>query len=153
MNACRNRHAYLLIEYIIYATLLGSVLALAILAIHRTFDGSRNLRRNVDDISRAMTAGERWREDVRTATTAPHLIPQGVALGGVRYEFSDGAVWRKANGSRTVFLSKVASSTFVREQRSHVVAWRWEVELSTPQVVVQLRPLFTFQAVHGNHDE
>jgi hypothetical protein len=128
------------------------VLNLSFLAYYRYDQHTRNLRRNADDIVRAMRAGERWRDDIRNTTALPHTVENGVVIpqqsGEVIYTFKDGAVWRQAAGARTMALKDVKTSAMSADPRQHVDAWRWELELaSPPRKVVLMRPLFTFIAV------
>ena len=137
-----------------YIACLTIILTVAYPAYHRFVRGSNNLRRNADDIARALNAGERWRNDVRAATgpiraTAEQfVIPQ--RGGEIVYTFSDGVLWRQsADGQRIAALRGVKSSTMQLETRQRVTAWRWELELASGQKQVLMRPLFTFQAVTG----
>jgi hypothetical protein len=100
-----------------------------------------------------LKGGERWRADVRAAVGAPELSEDGRALrirqryGEVNYHFDGNTVWRESDDQRVAFLKSVKSSRLIADQRQHVRAWRWELELASPQKVVRVRPLFTFQAV------
>ena len=74
---------------------------MAFLAYYRATEHSRDLSRNAADIVRALNVGERWREDVRTATTPPFPDEDGgVRLphdgGEITYAFRGGAVLRRA---------------------------------------------------------
>jgi hypothetical protein len=73
------------------------------------------------------------------------VIPQ--QSGEVAYVFEDGSVWRQMGATRVVVLKQVKASTISDDSRQHVSAWRWELELASPQKVVLVRPLFTFTAV------
>jgi hypothetical protein len=113
---------------------------------------SSTLRRCADDIRLAVTAGEKWRADVRSATVPPRLndgvlyVPQGRAE--LAYRFRDGGVERRGrNGGWRPFLRGVKASRMVRERRRHVTVWRWELELQARADGARLRPLFSFLAV------
>jgi Tfp pilus assembly protein PilE len=149
-----RRSGYTLIEALTYIACLIIILTVAYPAYHRFVRGSNNLRRNADDIARALNAGERWRNDVRAATgpvraTAERfVIPQ--RDGEVVYTVSDGVLWRQsADGQRIAALRGVRSSAMQLETRQRVTAWRWELELVGGQKDVPVRPLFSFQAVAG----
>lgn len=148
----KSKHGYSLIELLTYIAVLAVVLNLSFMAYFRYDQHTRNLRRNADDIVRAMRAGERWRDDIRNATSPPHTIENGVVIpqqaGDVTYAFKDGAIWRQAAGARTMALKDVKASVMASDPRQNVDAWRWELELaSPPRKVVFVRPLFTFTAV------
>ena len=147
----KSERGYSLIECLVYIAVLAVVLNLSFVAYYRYDQHTRNLRRNADDITRALRAGERWREDVRTAIGSPHVIANGLAIpqqsGEVAYLFADGAVWRQTGATRTIVLKQVKASTISDDSRQRVNAWRWELELASPQKIVLVRPLFTFTAV------
>lgn len=141
-----NRRGFTLIEVLVYLVGLTVVLTAAYPAFEKAIRGSSDLRRNADDIVRAVHAGERWRADVRAATGAIRVeegklvIPH--AHGPVTYEFAAHTVWR--NGES--FLRDVKSSGMTADRRSRVTVWRWEVELASPRRPPAVRPLFSFEA-------
>ncbi|HOC50928.1 MAG: hypothetical protein KA117_06520 [Verrucomicrobia bacterium] len=164
--ACRSgarragRAAYLLIEALVYIAVLGGVLGAGYLALYRGLDRSIALRRNADEITSALHAGERWRADVRSATAPPRLgtTEDGQFLylerpaRSVAYRFATNAVFRQSGGGGWVCLLRhVESSVMAADPRERVVAWRWELELRPrPSGSVKpgrIRPLFTFLAV------
>lgn len=152
-----SRRGFTLIECLVYIGVLAVVFGLAYAAFYRCWDNSLGVRRNAEDIERALQAGERWRADVRLAT-APITVEQTnheqllripQRDGAVRYLFSNGAVQRRA-GSEAPWmnvLAKVKSSRMEADARPYVRAWRWELELPVYHKGAQLRPLFTFEAV------
>jgi len=149
----KTARSFTLIEMLVYIAVFAVVLNLASFAYFRYDQQMRDVRRNADDIVRAMRAGERWRDDVRNATAPPHAIENGVVIpqrsGEIAYVFADGTVWRRAAGSQTVALKNVRASTMSADRRDRVSAWRWELELASPKKVVLIRPLFTFITVSG----
>jgi hypothetical protein len=68
------------------------------------------------------------------------------------YSFTDGEVRKqiRKDGAWQIVLPKVKSSLMQSENRDHVMAWRWEVELASARKNVKVRPLFIFEAVPGN---
>jgi type II secretory pathway pseudopilin PulG len=153
---------FTLVEVLIYMAMLFLILGLGYLAMYRSMDASSGLRRNTDDIRRAVDAGERWREDVRHATKPLRLehatageivlrIPE--AHAEVAYRFSSGTVSRRiGNGEWTPVLDKVKTSAFIDDRRKNTTAWLWEVELQTyRKSLTRTRPLFTFIAAAPNH--
>ena len=70
----KSTRGYSLIECLVYIAVLAVVLNLSFVAYYRYDQHTHSLRRNADDITRALRAGERWREDVRTASASPHVI-------------------------------------------------------------------------------
>ena len=155
-----TQRAYFLIEALVYIALIGAVLGIGYSAMYRCLDSSIALRRNADDIASALQAGERWRADIRAATTAPRteVVEGGQLLhldsprGEVTYRFGTNGVSRQLSGGGWAnLLPRVKSSTMTTDPREHITAWRWEVELR-PRVTASvkpghLRPLFTFIAV------
>jgi len=157
--ACGDR-AYFLIEALIYIAVLFVLLGVGYAAMYRCIDSSIALRRNADDITSALHAGERWRADVRSAnrqvrledTEAGQLLYLEGASGSVVYRFSTNAICRRLRAGTWVrLLPNVKSSTMKSDPREHVTAWRWELELeprTTGSVKPgRVRPLFTFIAV------
>jgi Tfp pilus assembly protein PilE len=147
----KSERGYSMIECLVYIAVFAVVLNLSFVAYYRYEQHTRSLRRNADDITRALRAGERWREDVRTAIALPHVIENGLAIpqqsGEIAYVFADGAIWRQTGATRVVVLKQVKTSTISDDSRQRVNVWRWELELASPQKVVLVRPLFTFTAV------
>jgi len=147
----KTARGFTMIEMLVYIAVLAVVVNLAFFAYYRYDQQMRNVRRNADDIVRAMRAGERWRDDVRNATASPRAIEDGMVIpwrsGEIVYVFADGTVWRRAAGLQTVALKNVSASTMSSDPRDRVSAWRWELELTSPKKTVLMRPLFTFTAV------
>ena len=163
MKTKRNtiRHAgYMLTEALVYIGLLMIVLGVGYQAMYRCIYNSVVLRRNAEDITRALHAGERWRADVRAADQSVRIETAGDAhlihlLGATRqvaYRFADSSLYRRlGSGPWVQILGRVKASSFEADPRPNVSAWRWELELQ-PQSkgtikVGRIRPLFTFLAV------
>lgn len=156
------RHeAYTLIEVLVYMSMLVVVMALGYTAMYRSMDASTGLRRNAGEITRALTVGERWREDVRRATQPLRVerVSERETLlhipyknSEVTYRFASGAVSRRFGPLEwSVLLQPVRNSTFVSDTRQQVTAWKWELELQPARKsLTRLHPLFTFLAVPTN---
>ncbi len=152
-----RKSAFTLIECLAYVGLFALFIVLVMTTFFRARDGSDSLRRNADDVTRALHAGERWREDVRTATAAPSLVTESgqtwLALphgtNTTVYTHFGSTVWRQVHTNQTwqPVLTRVTSSHMEADARQHVAAWRWEVELQLKDPRKQTRPLFTFLAV------
>jgi len=156
----RRARGYLLIECLVYIGLVLAVLGVAYAALYRCIDRSVLLRRNVDDITSALHAGERWRADVRSCGAGIRLetTPDGQLLhlpstrGEIIYRFAGNSLTRRlGEASWTTVLSNLKSSAMQADSRQSVAAWRWEVELE-PRAKAsanpsRLRPMFTFLAV------
>jgi len=145
-----------LLECLVYCALFVLLLGLAGQGYYRVEAHSRGLRRNADEIARALGAGEHWRQDIRSAQAPPRVLEAGAngvvevltARGAIRYEFHDGAVWRQTPEAKAVqFLAGVQSSRMTPDPRHDLQVWRWELELATQQKTPRLKPLFTFEAV------
>jgi hypothetical protein len=142
-------------------SMLVVVMTLGYAAMYKSMDASTGLRRNASDITQALDAGERWREDVRTATQSPRVerisdeesllhIPQ--ANGEVTYRFASNNISRRVGSADWVpALEHVNTSTFISDPREKVTAWKWEIELQPyRKSLTRLHPLFTFLAVPTN---
>ena len=153
-----KRRGMLLIEVVVYLAVFFVALGIATEAFYQCWSSSKALRRDADDVSRSVRAGERWRADVRGAS-GPILadssdgaqtlrIPQ--AQGDVVYRFANSELRRRstAGGREAVVLSNIKSSEMQSESKSFGVIWRWELELASKRARHSaLRPLFTFEAV------
>lgn len=155
---------YLLVEALVYIAVVFVLLGAGYAAMYRCIDSSLALRRNVDGITSALHAGERWRADVRSATNDVHLESlngeQFLRLAGpkgtVVYRYATNTVFRSVGGGPwTRLLSDVKASAMEADPRDYVTAWRWELELATrAQASVKpsrIRPLFTFIGVPERH--
>jgi hypothetical protein len=150
---------YLLTEALVYIGLIFVLLGVAYAGMYRCIDNCVVLRRNAEDISRAMHAGERWRADVRSASRGILLETNSDAQilhlssphGEISYTARDKAVFRRVEGGPWVSVLKdVESSSMLADVRPEVTNWRWELELQ-PQTkgiikAGRVRPLFTFLA-------
>jgi Tfp pilus assembly protein PilE len=155
----RHRQGVTLIECLLYIAVLGVLLNVAIIGFNRCWDNSKHLRRNAEDIVRALKAGEQWRADIRAATgaiqitelkaTEQAVIPQhgGNVTYTVSYPLGEVRRQAGANGPATLVLSRLKSSLMQADPRALVTAWRWEVELVSIQKKPGITPLFTFEAV------
>jgi len=149
-----------LIELVAYMALSLVVVGFATMTFYEFWDNTHSLRRNADDIARALDAGERWRADVRGATGAVQLtVTDGAeqfripaSAGEVTYTFANGEIRRQAGSTapNTLWLSNVKSSQMQSEARGGVAAWHWELELKSARKEARLRPLFTFECAAGN---
>ena len=156
----RGQRGYLLIEALVYIAVVVTLLGAGYAAMYRCVDSSIALRRNADDITSALHAGERWRADVRAATSqvrventdAGQLLYLEGTRGAVVYRFTTNAVFRRVSAGPWVrLLQSVKSSSMAADPREYVTAWRWELELQ-PRAKAsvkpgRVRPLFTFLAV------
>lgn len=155
-----SRHAHVrgisLIECLVYIGAVAVVMGMGMAAYRRSIDHTLSLRRNTDDVTQALAAGEYWRADIRAATQSPRFdaatqtlhIPQ--AKGEVAYLFSEQQISRRGSAAApwTVILTRVQQSEMLRDTSSHVTGWRWELELKSQRVEAAIRPLFTFTAVN-----
>jgi hypothetical protein len=159
-----GQQGYLLIEALVYIAVVVVVLGVAYAAMYRCIDRSFALRRNVDDITSALHAGERWRADVRAATAgvrlentdAGQLLYLDGAGSAITYLFATNAVSRRVGtGPWTRVLPSVKSSSMTADPLEYVTAWRWELEIQPRTIGAvkpgRIRPLFTFLAVPERH--
>ena len=155
-NVASRQRGILLMDCLVYISLITLILGVGTLAFFKCWDANKALRRNADDIVRALHAGEQWRADVRSAVGPLQCVQDGdterlripAANGEIIYSFSREEVRRHAEGhSDTLLLSKVVHSRMSSDPREHVTAWRWDLELSRSPHATVLKPLFTFEAV------
>ena len=150
------RTGYLLIECLVYLSVIVVILGLGLGAFYTCWDYSKALHYATDDINAALHAGERWRADIRNATGKITVettaegerlrIPRGTNV--LIYSFTADEVHRQIASSAfpELLLSKVKASHMVTETRGPVAAWRWEVELTPHRKETRLPLLFTFEA-------
>ena len=149
-----SRAGITLLECLIFIGVLTLVLGLGFVAFYRCLDNHLAVRRNADDISQALTAGEIWRADIRAATKPPvvdeddtnPILKISTADGDIAYRFDGNKVERRAAADWQVLLPRVANSRMTAATRNHVVAWHWELELKASPHQTLIRPLFTFTA-------
>lgn len=147
-----SQRGILLVDLMFYVSLLAIVLALAAVVFNQFLSRTAQLRRNISDLERVISAGERWRADVRGATGGlivrenEAVIPQ--EKGNVVYKFGK-VVRRRGAGSEAewVALAGVKASRMTEERRATAIGWKWEVELESRRKDAKMRPLFTFFAV------
>jgi hypothetical protein len=154
-----DERGYLLMEALVYIGLVFLLLGIGSAALYRCIDNSVGLRRNADDVTQMLHAGELWRADIRAATrralwdssSGQPLLRLERAQGEVDYRYVEGAVYRRVdNGAWSRILDRVKSSDMRQDIRPTVTAWRWELELQTRTrgslQPGRVRPLFTFLA-------
>jgi Tfp pilus assembly protein FimT len=159
IHAMGGESGFTLMECIVYIGLLAVVLGFATTIFFQSWDDSKALRRDADDIVRVLHAGDQWRADVRAATGPVQLTDTDGAeqlripasAGEIVYTFSKGELHRQAAADTVnrVWLSNVKSSQMQSDSRQDVAAWRWELELKTVKKTARWRPLFTFETVAG----
>jgi hypothetical protein len=152
----RSVSGILLIECMVYITVLAIILGVGSAAFYVCWDNSKALRYATGDVESALRAGERWRADVRSAKgkitveNSPEgelvRIPRGT--NELFYKFSNDEVRRKSSSASSwiLVLPRVKNSQMQMENRNQTVAWRWEVELMRRNMKTKLALLFTFEA-------
>lgn len=150
---------FTLIEMVVYMAVFVVVIGCAVTALFDCWDNTKVLRRDADDIARALDVGERWRADLRGATGTVQLtVTSGAeqfripaSAGEVTYTFANGEVRRQAGvaAPNTLWLGNVKSSQMQSDSRGGAAAWRWELELKSTRKEARVRPLFTFESVVG----
>jgi Tfp pilus assembly protein PilX len=161
----RRQAGVMLAECLVYIGVWVMITGLAFTAFFRVLDNAKRLRRNAADIARALQAGERWREDIRSATGSVKLVTvegapdQALHIpqhsGEVIYFFTGTNVVRRANATASWVETLVAvrTSNMIEDRRPRVTAWRWEVELQPVKKTSLTRPLFSFQSVPPFQDK
>jgi hypothetical protein len=148
-----------LVECIFYIGMLAFLMTVGYSVFYRGWENSYSLRRNSEQLARALTVGEQWREDLRTATGLPLQPITNGATGEqwldipekghvVEYRFANNSIWRRTNpdAAWTEMLGLVKSSRIVSDPRRYVTAWRWELELKNREKR-RIQPLLTFEGV------
>lgn len=152
-----TRAGVMLIECIVYIAIVLVIFGVAFSLFYTCSDNYVGLRRNAEDITAVLHAGERWREDVRRAVapvdhwqseSGPTMfIPQ--THSDVYYLFSDASVWRfsSSNSPAEKVLSRVHLSSMRTDLREYVSACSWGVELKPRRKGPRVTPAFHFVAV------
>lgn len=143
-----------LLECLVYIGAISVVFGMGLMACFRCLENTNSVRRNSDDINQALQTGELWRADIRAATQPIRFDASAQTLHiqrnetEVTYKFADNQILRRSNTNATwlVALPHVAQSQMAADPRSHVAAWRWELELRPRREPAPIRPLFTFTA-------
>jgi len=136
----------------VFSLLLGIGTA----AFYFCWDHSRAVIFATDDIAAALRAGERWRADVRGATSTISVEPTATGEvvripetgSEIVYRFAAGEVRREIATAKIsrLALPKVKTSEMKRELRDGVTAWQWELELAPRRHETYLPLRFTFEA-------
>ncbi|MDB6056555.1 MAG: hypothetical protein JWO95_399, partial [Verrucomicrobiales bacterium] len=143
------------VEVLVYIVVLFMVLGAGSALLYRAWSNNIAVRRNADDVVRALSAGELWRADVRTAN-GPIVTRDGRELhiptsrGEILYQFANETISRQAPGQQPRNLTRVLSSQMEQDRREKASGWKWEIELQHNRKDLQFRPLFTFEAVTSN---
>jgi hypothetical protein len=151
----RKDRGIMLLETLFYMSILVIVLGCGTALLYQSWGNNITLRRTTDDIISTLNAGELWRADIRSATgqiqTTPEAVQIPTANGIITYSFATNLVRRESPNQPARTLANVKASRMFADSRGQVPAWRWEVELNSNRKKIQLRPLFTFEAVasHG----
>jgi hypothetical protein len=144
----------MLIECLVYLTVLAILLTGATTVFYFCWDHSAGLIGSTEQIHSALNAGERWRADVRAATGAISVetaangetvkIPEG--QNEIEYLLNSNQVSRQSGSVNAVLLSRVKTSDMKMDARGGVSAWRWELELTPRRSETHLPLIFTFEA-------
>ena len=145
-----------LIECMVYIAVFMILSSVAMGTFYLYWDHSKALIMATDDVSAALTAGERWRADVRNATGTITVettasgetikIPEGGTE--VVYRFASGELRRQIGSANfnSFPFTKVLSSEMKSDSRGSVTAWCWELELAQRRRETHIPLLFTFEA-------
>ena len=159
MTGRRSIDGVMLIEAVVYLSLVFIVACGASMVALRLADKSERLKEKTDLIARVLQVGEVWRREIREAKAAIVFVEQNgfldlhIPTDGddiVYRDFGD-SVWRSGaeDEGPSLLFSNVERSEMIRDQRGEVVSWRWELQLSSERDVARVKPHFTFQAVRG----
>ncbi|MCF7708797.1 MAG: hypothetical protein K9N52_07865 [Verrucomicrobia bacterium] len=159
MHNLRRQRGMMLIEALVYISLLGVVTILAYTTFHRCMIETRVSDARANVISVAIKAGEKWRTDIHAAVQAPEELRMSDSreLEGMRIQQSDGLITYQFEGdtlyridqeTKVRILEDVVSSRFYPERRSEVSGYRWELEVKGErEEYKEYDHLFSFLAV------
>jgi hypothetical protein len=152
-----RRAGIMLIECISYVAVFLILSAVAMGSFYLCWDHSKALISASDDISAALTTGERWRADVRAASGTITIEPTDhgqvvkIPIGGkeIVYLFNSNKVERQAGSVSlpVLLLPRVIASEMKPDPRNGVTAWRWELQVAQRRKEMHTQLLFTFEAV------
>ncbi|HWD20824.1 MAG TPA: hypothetical protein VHB20_16275 [Verrucomicrobiae bacterium] len=161
----RHCRGIMILECLVYMAVLFIVTGIATEVFYRCWESSQALRRQTDDVSRSLQAGEQWRADVRGAQGSPasEMVGGWPAFripgpaGETVYTLHGKELRRQhaPDPREQVLLSNVKSSEMRVEPHGGVTICRWEMELE-PRAKHgggRLVPLFTFAAASGKGGE
>jgi hypothetical protein len=152
--------AYLLLECLVYFAVFVLVIAVAMRGFYHCWTDTHALRRNADDIIRAVHAGEQWRADLRAASGPVQSMQADGSFvlripgssGPVIYSYAKGELRRQTSvpAATNLLFTNIQSSRMESSPRRRVTtAWTWELELKPTRKEARVHPLFTFEAVAG----
>src|ERR1041385_712600 len=103
--AKKRTSAYLMMEALVYIGVSFLLLGIGFAAFYHAIDGSVALKRNAEDVTKALNVGERWRADVRAASLPVDFksgpSEQVLRLPGSKhqivYRFANEAVLRRVD--------------------------------------------------------
>jgi len=146
----------MLVECITYFAVFLILSATAMGSFYLCWDHSKALISASDDISAALTAGERWRADVRAAsgtinietTASGEVVKIPESEKEIVYTFDSRQVARQVGAANlpVLLLPRVISSDMELDSRGGVTAWRWELQVAQRRKETHLPLLFTFEA-------
>jgi hypothetical protein len=150
-------HGFALVQALVYIPVMAILIYVTVDAALVLKKGTRGMQAGATRIFTAMNAGELWRADVRLATSPPQsngsnrLMTLNIQQGtnAVIWSHSEGQVWRQAGTTspRVTVLRDVSTSTFQRDRRKHVTAWKWEIAFKRARLKAKTQPLYTFISV------
>jgi hypothetical protein len=148
----RSQQGLLLVECMVYIALVMLITGIGVSLFTRTLSFQREIERNSNDIVQTLKVGEQWRMDIRKAVrpimVENHRLKIPQVNSRVTYDWSNGSLWRiEFDDPPQLLLRGVKASEFIKNEREHVAAWRWEIELDRNRGKMNVKPLFTFGAV------
>lgn len=146
-----------LVPVLVYLGVFLIIANLATMAFFTVLEHVRTVRHETDQVTTALVAGERWRDDIRRATAPPQLlvttsmttllIPRGT--NEVGYLYQAGQVFRRSRQDAfwQPILGPASQADFIPDTRAGVPSWRWEVRFPDRRGRPRAPLAFTFQAV------
>jgi hypothetical protein len=154
-----GKRGYLLLECLVYMATVVVIMTVAMKGFYHCWNDNKALRRNADDIIRALHAGEQWRADLRAATEPLQSSRAGdgeqlrilSAKGPIVYACAHGSLSRQTTSPAisNLLFTNIHSSVMQGDSARRVAAWTWELELNPTRKDAKVCPRFTFETVAG----
>lgn len=155
--AARGESGLSLVTVLVYLGVFLIIANMAGMAFYAVLEHVRGVRHETEQVTTALVAGERWRDDIRRATAPAQLlvtndatllsIPRGT--NEVGYLSQAGQVFRRSRTNEywQPILGPLSGTEFIEDTRAGVHCWRWEVRFPDRKGRPRAPLAFTFQAV------
>ncbi|MCB1128903.1 MAG: hypothetical protein KDM81_20565 [Verrucomicrobiae bacterium] len=155
--SARGESGITLVATLVYLGAFLLIANMAVMAFFAVLEHVRGVRYETEQVTAALVAGERWRDDIRRATAPVQCvitnnltllrIPHGTHEVG--YLAQDGEIFRRSRTNEfwQHILGPVSGADFIEGSRGGVRSWRWELRFPDRKARPRAPLAFTFQAV------